>query len=215
MPSNAATRREQLLKALIDAAEATIADQGLAALKARDLARQIGCALGAIYNLVADMDELVLRVGSRTLQRLDAALAGAAAGRALSSAAAATDRLVAIALAYCRFAAGNKNLWRTLFEHQMSSGEPPPAWVVEEEIRLFEHAVAPLRVLAPELDEKRLDILARTLFAAVHGVALLGIEERMIAVPSAALEEAITQLVRLTCAGLMTVLQDKTSAREF
>jgi AcrR family transcriptional regulator len=203
VPSNAALRRERQLQALVDAAEATIADQGLAALKARDLARQIGCALGAIYNLVSDMDELVLRVGSRTLHRLDAALeAAGASGRPLESAAAATDRLVAVAVAYCRFAAANKNLWRTLFEHQMSDGKPAPAWVVDEETRLFVHAAAPLRVLAPEDDPKRLDLLARTLFAAVHGVVLFGLEERMIAVPSAAIEEAIMRLVRLTCAGL-------------
>lgn len=42
-------RRERLRMALIDAAEATIAADGLAALKARDLAREVGCALGAIY----------------------------------------------------------------------------------------------------------------------------------------------------------------------
>ena len=47
---------------------------GLAGLKTRELAREIGVANGAVYNLVEDMDELILRVGSRTLGRLDAAL---------------------------------------------------------------------------------------------------------------------------------------------
>jgi AcrR family transcriptional regulator len=50
----------------------------LAGLKTRELAREIGCANGAVYNLVEDMDDLILRVGSRTLARLDAALSGAA-----------------------------------------------------------------------------------------------------------------------------------------
>jgi hypothetical protein len=51
-----------------------IAVGGLAGLKKRELAREIGCANGAVYNLVADMDELILRLGSRTLRRLDAIL---------------------------------------------------------------------------------------------------------------------------------------------
>jgi AcrR family transcriptional regulator len=34
---------------------------------ARKIASKAGCALGAIYNLVEDKDEIVLRVGSPTL----------------------------------------------------------------------------------------------------------------------------------------------------
>ena len=67
-------RRDKLRDALILAAERRIATGGLAGLKTRDLARDIGCANGAVYNLVEDMDELILRVGSRTLERLDASL---------------------------------------------------------------------------------------------------------------------------------------------
>ena len=71
--SKALERRAKLREALIQAAERSISAGGLAALKTRELAREIGCANGAVYNLVDDMDELVLLVGSRTLRRLDAA----------------------------------------------------------------------------------------------------------------------------------------------
>jgi AcrR family transcriptional regulator len=57
MASNTMARREIQREALIDAAEAAIARGGLAGLKARDIAREAGCAVGAIYNLVEDMDE--------------------------------------------------------------------------------------------------------------------------------------------------------------
>ena len=36
-------------------------------LKARDLAAAAGCALGAIYTVFDDLDELILRVNARTL----------------------------------------------------------------------------------------------------------------------------------------------------
>ena len=60
-------RREQLRGALIDAAETAIAEGGLSALKARDLARTVGCALGAIYTVFPDLDALILSVNLRTL----------------------------------------------------------------------------------------------------------------------------------------------------
>src|SRR5882757_6749091 len=110
--SKALERRAKLREALILAAEKSIAAKGLAGLKTRDLAREIGVANGAVYNLVEDVDELILRVGSRTLMRLDTTLTAAE-----SEGPAAPDQiLVRIALAYCAFAAENLELWRALFE---------------------------------------------------------------------------------------------------
>src|SRR6478672_11581799 len=71
MLMNTATRREHLRDALIDAAARTIAKDGLSGLKARALADEVGCAVGAIYNVVADLDELVLLVNARTLAELE------------------------------------------------------------------------------------------------------------------------------------------------
>ena len=74
MVSKAEIRRERQLDALISAAESRIKANGLAGVKARELANDIGIAVGAIYNLVADLDELILRVNVHTMNRLDAAL---------------------------------------------------------------------------------------------------------------------------------------------
>src|SRR6202163_4412754 len=104
--SKALERRAKLRESLIEAAERSIAAGGLAALKTRELAREIGCANGAVYNLVEDMDELILLVGSRTLARLDALLTDAEGNGAASS----VETLVRIALAYCDFAADNTGL---------------------------------------------------------------------------------------------------------
>ena len=62
-------------------------------LKAGEVADKAGCALGAIYNLVEDMDEIVLRVGAHTLGRLDDALSKAAALHRLDSTRDAVERL--------------------------------------------------------------------------------------------------------------------------
>src|SRR5689334_20395110 len=105
--SKALERREKQRESLIQAAQKSIAAGGLAALKTRELASEIGVANGAVYNLVADVDELILLVGSRTLARLDVALTEAEGEGAASPA----EMLERIAVAYCDFASENLELW--------------------------------------------------------------------------------------------------------
>jgi len=192
-------RREKLRADLILAAERMIAERGLAGLKTRDLAREIGCANGAVYNLVSDVDELILRVGSRTLHRLDEALSAAeGAGEASPQ-----ERLVCIAIAYCDFAADNLQLWRALFEHRMEADKTVPDWSIEDQMQLFRHIYVPLAALFPKRGPEELGITARSLFSAVHGMVALGLEQKLVAVPLPALRKEIAGLVRATIDGLI------------
>jgi AcrR family transcriptional regulator len=192
-------RRSKLREELILAAERSMAASGLAGLKSRELAREIGVANGAVYNLVDDMDELILRVGSRTLARLDAALSAAESNGPASPA----ETLVRIAVAYCDFAAENLELWRALFEHRMTPGKPVPEWAVGEQMELFRHIYRPLAALFPTRSADQLGVTARSLFSAVHGMVLLGLEQKLIAVPVEALRKEIATIVRAMVAGLM------------
>src|SRR5690242_17828165 len=60
-------RRAHLRDVLVGAAERTITQHGPGSLRARALAEEAGCAVGAIYNVVEDLDDLVLLVNARTL----------------------------------------------------------------------------------------------------------------------------------------------------
>jgi AcrR family transcriptional regulator len=191
-------RRAKQLEDLIAVAEKAIAAKGLSGLKSRELAARIGVANGAVFNLVDDMDELILRVGSRTLARLDAALSAAESNGPASPA----ERLVRIAVAYCDFAADNLELWRALFEHRMAPEKPLPEWAAEEQMNLFRHIYHPLAKLFPKWSADELGITARSLFAAVHGMVSLGLEQKLIAVPVAALRDEIATIVKATIKGL-------------
>ncbi|WP_431206502.1 TetR/AcrR family transcriptional regulator [Bradyrhizobium betae] len=197
--SKALERREKLRSDLILAAERMITSRGLAGLKTRDLAREIGCANGAVYNLVADVDELILRVGSRTLLRLDEALSAAESAGEPSP----QQTLVRIAIAYCDFAAENLQLWRALFEHRMATDKTVPDWSVDDQMRLFRHIYQPLAALFPQRSPEELSITARSLFSAVHGMVALGLEQKLVAVPLPALRKEIAGLVRAMIDGLI------------
>jgi AcrR family transcriptional regulator len=195
-----ATRRENLREALTAAAARTIAEQGLAGLKARSLADEVGCAVGAIYNAVADLDELVLHANSRTLAALEIALsASATTGRGPDW---AIEEMVRLALAYLDFAATHPRRWRALFEHRLPDGREVPDWYQQDLERLFglvEHAVAELQ---PNSTRARRALVARSLFSALHGVVALGLEEKLQALARPVLREQVATVVTALGYGL-------------
>jgi len=198
-----AGRRGRLREVLVAAAEDTIAKGGLGELRARDLAEKAGCAVGAIYNAVEDLDQLVLLVNVRTLTALERDLAAADGDddNVADTVDAAIAQLVRLAHAYLAFATANGPRWRALFDHRMP-GREVPEWYRNEQHRLFRHVEKPLRVLQPDASPKRRALLARSLFSAVHGLVRLGLEEKLQAIPLTALREQVTFIITAVGRGM-------------
>ena len=199
-------RRASVRDALLAAAERMIERDGLRGLKARALAEEVGCAVGAIYNIVSDLDDLVLAVNSRTLTALEAKLKDAeqASDGDAEPIAAAVDRLVLLALAYLGFAAAHKLRWRALFDHRLPPGRSVPDWYRRDQQRLFDYVDEPLRALQPACPPERRAVLARSLFSAVHGLVVLGLEEKLQLIPLPVLQEQLTFIVTTIGRGLTT-----------
>jgi AcrR family transcriptional regulator len=207
MPKSAVAtgaRRGELKERLTDAASRLIEAKGLASVKARPLAEKAGCALGAIYTVFPDLDALILAVSARTLARLEAHLDAIAVEVAAEASPreAARQRLVALALAYLDFAFAHRASWRALFEHRLPEGRPVPEWMVAEQARLFGKVEVLLGPLVPHMGVAQRAILARSLFSAVHGLVLLGLEEKLGVMPFAMLREEVERLVSAMARGL-------------
>ncbi|MBD3678723.1 MAG: TetR/AcrR family transcriptional regulator [Rhodobacteraceae bacterium] len=186
-------KRAALRERLIDAAEARIADEGLGALKARDLAAEAGCAVGAIYNVFEDLNALVMAMNGRTFQALGARVAASQEGLDCAD---PHDCLIAMSHAYLGFAAENTNLWRALFDLKMSTDTAVPDWYLEELARLFAFIHEPLQRLYPGKDAADIDLLTRALFSSVHGIVLLGLEKRISGVPNDRIASMIEIVLR-------------------
>ena len=195
IPENPKGRRDQMRERVLEAAEAVISTKGLAGLKARDIAARAGCALGAIYTVFEDLDELILGVNQRTLDRLEAALATpeGADGEA---------ELQRLARAYLGYARDEEPRWRALFEHRLPPEKPLPDWYARDRDRLFALAEAPLASLLPNEEPAARKLRARTLFSAVHGVVLLGLEEKFAPTSSGTLEAQLREFVATMARGL-------------
>ena len=197
------SRRQKLRTELVNAAERRIAREGLGSVRARALADEVGCAVGAIYNVFADLDALALAVNSRTLAALEEALVAAQGDvEAPRSADQAVDRMVRMALAYADFAAANTLRWRALFDHRLPPVRDVPDWYREEQRRLFDYLDPALNALQPRATAAYRTLLARSAFSALHGVVMLGLEEKLQVVPLPTLREQVTLIVTAMARGL-------------
>jgi hypothetical protein len=84
----------------------------------------------------------------------------------------------------------------------MAPGKPIPEWAISEQMDLFRHIHRPLAALFPRRAPAELSVTTRSLFSAVHGMVLLGLEQKLIAVPIEALRNEITRIVSAMVVGL-------------
>ena len=190
MAGKVAERRAALKGKLIDAAQDQIEAGGLVSLKARDLAKEAGCSLGAIYNVFDDLHDLVLEVNGRTFKKLGVAVSDSYDGSEQPRA-----RLILMSHAYLDFAAAHPKLWRALFDVQMPADGPVPEWYLTSLARLFANIRAPLSELYPEMEDEALGLMTRAMFSSVHGIVLLGLENRISGVPSDHIRVMIAQVL--------------------
>lgn len=191
MAGKVAVRREILRKSLIDIATQRISRDGLSALRARDLAGDAGCAVGAIYNVFGDLNDLVLTVNADTFQAL---------GRDVAASLSKADQtpvqqLIVMSQAYHQFAAQNYFLWRALFDLERPKGEAAPDWYLAEMGQLFKFIHDPLSAAFPRMDTDQRALLTKALFSSVHGIVLLGLDDANAGVQPANIDDMIALIL--------------------
>lgn len=195
-PTKREIKKQKLKEKLLLAARNRIQANGLAGLRARDITSDAGCALGGLYTAYDDIDNLVLHVNSMTLNTLGSELKQIAKLENEP-----VHRLIQLARGYLKFACDNHNLWSALFDHRMPEGVLVPEWHLLEHAVLFEEIAMPLAQLNPKLDKEELTILSRSMFAAVHGIVSISLQDRFIAVPREELDTQLTQFVEFLIKG--------------
>ena len=189
-------KREDLKARLIEAARRRIEAEGLSNLRARDVALDAGCALGGLYTVFKDLDDLVIHVNSATLRMLEQTLVLGEVGDRSP-----TDRLRNLARGYLKFAVAHRNLWSALFDHVFADGRLAPQWHLDEHLALMEVIAEPVAGLQTGLSAEERSIRARTLFGAVHGVISISLAGRFVGLPLERLEREVDQFVLTIAAG--------------
>ncbi len=169
--------------------------EGLGALQARRIAQESGCSVGTIYNLYDGLDDLIIRVNAGTLEELGAKLSALQ-----SSSNTLADDLTAMALAYLSFALDRQTSWRAVFEHQLAKDKIVPDWYREHQAELFSIVEAKL---SPHVeDDQQRKLAARALFAAVHGIVSIALDQKLGDFDYAATEAQVKFIVQSAARGL-------------
>jgi AcrR family transcriptional regulator len=199
-PARPATvlRHRDLRAELLIAADRLIETRGLAHLRARDLANQAGCSLGAIYSVFVDLDELILAVNANTLRAIDRDMTGIYSGTPL-------QQLAALADAYLTYAVGNRLRWEALFDHRMPAEAVVPQWFHDIQNAAFSHIEGPLALLRPDLPDAARRLLGRSIFAAIHGMVALGLDKRVAPIDLPVLRSQIALVVGAIVQGLRSI----------
>lgn len=195
MASKRDQKRDAQRDKLIAAAEKRMKDNGLTGLRARDVTTDAGCALGGLYTAFNDLDDLILHVNARTLDRMGAAMKAATDGLDPTAA------LHALAQSYAGFAKDNRALWDALFDHAPTGDEPIPEWFRAHQRALMAHIVEPLALIQPKLSEETLYLRARTYFSAIHGIVAISLQGRFVGLPGDHLSAEIERIVGYILAG--------------
>ncbi|MEM8824756.1 MAG: TetR/AcrR family transcriptional regulator [Pseudomonadota bacterium] len=183
------SRRADLRDRMIILARQVIEAEGTSALKARDLAKAADCSVGSIYNVFGDMNDLLVAVNGETFLALGAHVTDAVTRAGDSD---PTARMITMAEAYLDFATRNPRLWRALFDTELTLDSPDaPDWYMKALDDLFAIIDAPLTEIFPTLPPEAIRIRTRALFSSIHGIVLLGIEQRVSGVGPDHLSEMI------------------------
>ncbi|MCH2041072.1 MAG: TetR/AcrR family transcriptional regulator [Saccharospirillaceae bacterium] len=182
---------EQIQALAIAALQQHLAEQPLGNMSLRKLARRIGYSPGTLINVFGSYDQLLLSVNAATLDSLSARLT-------LKSDSEKNDhkqtgnkphkndqqpltRLLAYGQSYLQFAEQNRYLWQLLFEHRLPEDEEVPDWQQQRIDGLFRTVEQALTEVAPQTDVAAVQQAARTIWASVHGVCSLSLDDKLFA----------------------------------
>lgn len=158
-----------LRRALVGAALDLLARKGPAALSLREVARRVGVSHAAPYRHFADRDALVAAVAQEGFEALARAMNDALSGHTAS-----LDRMRAMGHAYVRFALERPAHFRVMFSMDAEARDAYPE-LAHAADQTYDRLLGEVRAgqQAGTVRDTDPEALADTVWAAVHGLAVL------------------------------------------
>jgi AcrR family transcriptional regulator len=183
--------REELRDMAISAAEQIVMDGGYEALSARKVASAIGYTVGTLYLVFENIDDLILNVNARTLDRLHERMSAAE-----HDAADPLAHLVRLGEIYIQFANDDPHRWAMVFEHRLPEGRDVPEWYQKKIARMFAMVEQALRPLSGKRPAAETTEAARAIWGGVHGICILALSEKLGVVGVDSVQQLSQSLIR-------------------
>lgn len=174
---------------VLDAARDIVATEGLRDLSTRKVANRIGYSVGTLYNHFENLDDLIVQVNAETLDLLYEDLLG------LEISGDPEDDLLDLANGYYAFIDRHFLLWNTLFQHRLPEGQDLPDWYQVKVDRLLELVARRLAPLFSATQQDEIDMKARVLWGAVHGLCVLARTDKLALITDKGAEDLWRDLI--------------------
>ncbi|MEY4768287.1 MAG: hypothetical protein RL637_926 [Pseudomonadota bacterium] len=163
---------QKIKEIILKAAETIVIEDGFSALKARELAMEMGYTIGIIYTNFENMNDIAIQIKSRTIQQF---LQECQQINMLSF---PEQQLLILAQTYATFAQQNFNRWRMVFEYCQQSKLVIPqecdAGVMQLINTLSELFEQLIQTHQPYSSQQA----ARNFCCSIHGICLIYINQK-------------------------------------
>lgn len=160
--------REELYTLSIAAARKIVMSEGLRGLSSRKIANDIGYAVGTIYNLFKNNDDLIVHLNGHTLDEMYEQVQAH-----VDASAGPKTNLLNMTGSYLDYAHKNQNLWNLLFEHRLPEGEHLPDWYLSKLQRLNDLVSQIIAPLFAESETRKRQQATAVILCSLHGIGSL------------------------------------------
>jgi AcrR family transcriptional regulator len=186
--------QDELKEMILTAAETIVDEEGFAALKVRTVASEIGYTVGTIYMIFANMDDLIIQLKTRSLDRLNDQLQQVMDHDPI-------QHIRKLAYAYLAFAEQYTHRWSLIFEQPVDD-EIPEGY--QHKINdVFSNLEQPFLKLTQRHTPEQSRQAARTLWSGIHGICILALSGKMGVIGLDNIQNSIDLLVDHFLAGWM------------
>ena len=165
--------REELVSMTLEQVKNFLSEHPHHELSLRKVAAMIGYVPSTLVNVFGNYNLLLLHAVAQTLDELFAA-----AENEMKNATSPEDALRRLAYCYQEFAASHPYRWQLIFQHTMS-GDELPEWQSERIDNMTGMLETLIRQITPEKSEKEIMEASRVLWAGVHGITLLSVDDKL------------------------------------
>lgn len=164
--------REELIELTLKKVKEFLAVHPHHDLSLRKVATQIGYVPSTLVNVFGNYNLLLLQVVAQTVDELQIE-----ASKALEQSNSTEEALFNLAYCYHDFAQQNPYRWQLIFQHTMN-GEDLPDWQsnrIEAMTGMLEKLIA---ILSPNKSPIEIVQASRVLWAGVHGITVLSVDDK-------------------------------------
>lgn len=197
---------EKLRKQVFESALQIVESQGIEALNARKLAEQSSCALGSIYNVFGNLDDLRLHVNATILSRLYEVLFQTAE-RGVSRKISLLALFKELGISYVQFAKQNPLFWKALFEYAQDVSSLPDWYTKRAREGIYQ--LCQRLSIAYGISEEKTKRLVGFFWSSSHGISSILLNRKLEMVSDLFQDDYLDDFIEYSLTGLFKSRSDE------